>query len=200
MTDNVYIHERNDAAWGGRIALVLFAWGSAVAVAAGTGLLDALPVVLIGPLAALGIVLPVLAYAFIPGLKRYLRSRSLDFFTTFHLWRIGAAALFFWYGAAGELPALFVRHAAWGDLLAGLLVIPVLLIASRGLWKYWAFHVVGFADFVLAVGTGLYLTATASGAMAAISTMPLAMIPLFGVGISGASHIIAFDVMRHRRS
>jgi hypothetical protein len=35
--------------------------------------------------------------------------------------------------------------------------------------------------------------------MAAITTLPLALIPLFGVGISGATHLIAFDMLRKGR-
>jgi hypothetical protein len=34
--------------------------------------------------------------------------------------------------------------------------------------------------------------------MAGIQTLPLALIPLYGVGISGASHIMAFDLLRRR--
>jgi hypothetical protein len=36
--------------------------------------------------------------------------------------------------------------------------------------------------------------------MASIAAFPLALIPLFGVGVSGASHLIAFDVMRRQRA
>lgn len=32
--------------------------------------------------------------------------------------------------------------------------------------------------------------------MAGIQTLPMALIPLYGVGISGASHIMAFDLLR----
>ena len=35
--------------------------------------------------------------------------------TVFHVWRIAAALLFFWYGARHLLPETFVRDAAWGD-------------------------------------------------------------------------------------
>jgi hypothetical protein len=32
--------------------------------------------------------------------------------------------------------------------------------------------------------------------MAGIQTLPMALIPLYGVGISGTSHIMAFDLLR----
>jgi hypothetical protein len=62
--------------------------------------------------------------------------------------------------------------------------------------RYFIFHIVGFADFVVAVGTGLTLFLLNDSRMAAIQTLPMALIPLYGVGISGASHIMAFDLLR----
>jgi hypothetical protein len=47
-----------------------------------------------------------------------------------------------------------------------------------------------------AEGTGLTFTLLLDFRMAPIATLPLALIPLFGVGISGASHLMAFDMLR----
>ena len=33
--------------------------------------------------------------------------------------------------------------------------------------------------------------------MRAVGTFPPAMIPLFGVGLTGAAHVVAFDLLRH---
>jgi hypothetical protein len=117
--------------------------------------------------------------------------------TVFHVWRLGAAVLFFWYGAHELLPPVFARNAAWGDLIAGLLAVIVLLLPERRA-TYLGFHLVGFADFVDAVGTGLFFTLQHDPRMGAIRILPLALIPLFGVGVSGASHLIAFDMLRRR--
>ena len=57
------------------------------------------------------------------------------------------------------------------------------------------FHIFGFADFVVAVGTGLTLFLLNDPRMAGIQTLPMALIPLYGVGISGANHIMAFDLL-----
>lgn len=199
--DYVHMHDSDPAvaAWRWRIPLILAVWAAGVALASGFGLVAALPLPLVAALVALGIAAPVVAYAHIPTLQTFLGGRPLNDFTVFHLWRIGAAAAFFYYGAQEALPATFVRHAAWGDLLAGLLVLPVLLIPVRGYGKYVVFHAVGFADFVLAVGTGLWFSLADDPKMATIATFPLALVPLFGVGVSGASHLIAFDVIRRRR-
>ena len=34
--------------------------------------------------------------------------------------------------------------------------------------------------------------------MSGIQTLPMALIPFYGVGISGANHIMAFDLLRRR--
>jgi len=57
-------------------------------------------------------------------------------------------------------------------------------------------HVFGFADFICAVGTGLTFTLIGDPLMATLTTLPMALIPLFGVGISGASHIVALNALR----
>lgn len=185
---------------GTRVLLsVLIVWGLAVAIAAQTGLYRALPPLLLAPLIALGIVVPVVIYAMFSGFRTYIAAVGLRTLTAFHIWRIGAALVFFWYGAHNLLPEAFVQNAGWGDFIAGCLAIVVLLLpeSRRG---YLVFHVVGFADFVLAVGTGLAFFLLKDPRMSAIQTLPMALIPLYGVGISGANHIMAFDLLRRRTS
>lgn len=59
-----------------------------------------------------------------------------------------------------------------------------------------SFHLFGFADFVVAIGTGPTLFLQNDPLMAGIQTLPMALIPFFGVGVSGASHLMAFDLLR----
>lgn len=76
-----------------------------------------------------------------------------------------------------------------------MLALAVTLLAkTRG--RYLVFHLFGFADFVVAVGTGLTLFLQNDPLMAGIQTLPMALIPFFGVGVSGASHLMAFDLLR----
>lgn len=207
MTNHVSLHEITElspdegerAWWTRRVLGVLAAWALLVAVTSALGLFRAFPLPYIAPIVAAGIGGPIALYALHGRFRAYMRGLRLETLTVFHLWRIVAALVFFAYGAAGALPETFVRHAAWGDLLAGLLVIPVLLVRGQTFAKYLSFHVIGFADFVLAVGTGLYFSLIDDPAMATIATFPLALIPLFGVAVSGASHLIAFDLLRVRR-
>jgi hypothetical protein len=64
---------------------------------------------------------------------------------------------------------------------------------------YVAFHLFGLSDFIAALVTGLSVTLRGDARMRTIATFPLALIPLFGVGLSGAAHLIAFDLLRDRR-
>ncbi|WP_051334472.1 hypothetical protein [Bradyrhizobium sp. Ai1a-2] len=174
---------------------VLAIWGLAVVVAAEAGVYRAIYPLVLAPIIALGIVVPVVVYAISDGFRAYIEAVGLRPLTAFHIWRIAAALVFFWYGAYNLLPEIFVRNAAWGDLVAGLLALGVTLLPeSRN--RYLVFHIFGFADFVVAVGTGLTLFLLNDPRMSGIETLPMALIPLYGVGISGASHIMAFDLLR----
>jgi hypothetical protein len=181
---------------GTRVLLIVLAiWGLGVVVAAETGLYSAVSPFLLAPVIALGVVVPVIVYAMSKGFRAYVEIIGLRPITVFHIWRIGAALLFFWYGAHNLLPPIFVLIAGWGDLIAGLLALAVTLLPeSRN--RYLVFEIFGFADFVAAVGTGLTMFLLHDPRMAGIQTLPMALIPFYGVGISGASHIMAFDLLR----
>jgi len=182
---------------GTRILLgVLAIWGLAVVVMAETGVYRALTLSL-APIIALGIIVPVIVYAMSEGFRAYIEAVGLRPLTALHVWRIGAALVFFWYGAHDLLPEAFVHNAGWGDLIAGFMALGVML-PQESFSRYLAFHLFGFADFVVAVGTGLSFFLLKDPRMAAIQTLPMALIPLYGVGISGASHIMAFDLLRRR--
>jgi hypothetical protein len=181
---------------GTRVLLTVLAiWGLAVAVAANTGVYSAVDPLLLAPVISLGIIVPVIVYAMSKGFRAYIEAIGLRWLTAFHIWRIPAALLFFWYGAHNLLPEVFVHNAGWGDLIAGLLALGVTMLPKTRS-RYLAFHIFGFADFVVAVGTGLTLFLMNDPRMAGIQTLPMGLIPLYGVGISGASHIMAFDLLR----
>lgn len=178
---------------GRRLIAVVALWGAVVAIAGAAHLFNRLDPQLFAPLVTAGVVLPMLAYAASPALRAFFADFGLRRLTVFHIWRIPAAIAFFLY--ADHLPAGFVRNAAWGDLLAGTLALALIWLRPTRR-RYWAFHLIGFADFVSAVGTGLAFTLAADPLMATIRDLPLVLIPLFGVGLSGTSHLIAFDLLR----
>lgn len=51
----------------------------------------------------------------------------------------------------------------------------------------------------LSLGAGLTYTLLQDPRMAPIAQWPMALIPLFGVGLSGTAHLIAFDLLRKRQ-
>ena len=117
---------------GTRILLVaLIVWGLAVAVAAEAGIFRAVYPLLLAPIIALGVVVPVIVYALSDGFRTYIEAIGLRPLTAFHIWRIPAALLFFWYGAHDLLPEAFVRNAGWGDLIAGLLALGCRYSSAR---------------------------------------------------------------------
>ncbi|MCA7994810.1 hypothetical protein LGM63_29590 [Burkholderia cepacia] len=176
---------------------VLIVWGLAVAAAAEAGVYRAIHPLGLACLIALGIVAPVAVYSMSRGFRTYIATIGLRTLTAFHIWRIAAALVFFWYGAHDLLPEAFVRNAGWGDLIAGLMAFGVTMLPKTRN-RYLIFHLFGFADFVVAVGTGLTYFLLNDPRMSGIRTLPMALIPFYGVGISGASHIMAFDLLRRR--
>lgn len=182
----------------GTITLIglLMVWGLAIAAAAHAGMIG--PIVF-GPLVAAGIVIPFLIYLLMPKVQRYFDKVGLYPLTVFHVCRIPAALAFFWYGLHNELPAIFWILAGVGDFMTGLYALP-LLKGPASDETYARIHRFGFTDFVVAVGTGLFFTLANDPRMATVRELPMALIPLFLVGILGASHLIAFDMLRRKRN
>jgi hypothetical protein len=177
---------------------VLAAWGLAVAAAAHTGIIQAMKPLYFGPLVAVGIVAPFMIYALTPAVRGYFDRVGLYPLTVLHVWRIPAALAFFWYGFHDQLPPAFWILAGVGDFFAGLYALP-LLRGPTSDDAYFRIHRFGFADFVVAVGTGLLFTLLNDPRMVTIRELPMVLIPLFGVGVSGASHLIAFDMLIRKR-
>lgn len=148
-------------------------------------------------LVALGIGLPTWAYFGVAAVRRAIDGIGLHALTLLHAWRIPAALLFFHYGLQGQLPPLFWILAGSGDLLAGAYALTV-AGRRRSDDHYRRIHRFGFADFVVAVGTGLAYTLIGDPRMSVLATLPMALIPLFGVGLSGASHIVALHLLGRR--
>lgn len=183
------------ASIGGFVAgLGVAGWGATVAALASAGILAAVPPLGVAALVSTGIALPTLAFFAWAPMRAFVETLGLRRLTAFHVWRVPAALLFFWYGAQGQLPLTFVALAGIGDLLAGLLALWV-VTGRQSVARYRFAHRFGLADFVLAVGTGITFTLLRDPAMANIRELPLALIPYFGVGLSGATHLMAFALM-----
>lgn len=180
------------------VAIATAAWGAVVVAASSTGALGALAQIFMpayAGLVALGIAVPTALYFLAPAVRRSVDALGLRRITLFHIWRIPAGALFLYYGAVGGLPPLFAVLAGIGDILAGM-GAATLLGREATASRLRRVHLFGFADFITAVGTGLTFTLLGDPLMATLTTLPMALIPLFGVGLSGASHIVALNALR----
>lgn len=136
-----------------------------------------------------------LSYFLVPSIRALAQRLGPYGLASFHVWRIPAALTFLYYGSHGLLPDTFVNLAGWGDMLAGVLAIVVFLL-PRAAKTITGFHVIGLADFIVAVGTGIVLNAIDPTSMANVLLMPISIIPLVGVPLSGATHIAALHMLK----
>lgn len=134
------------------------------------------------------------SYFFVPSIRVLAERLGPYGLASFHIWRVPAALAFLYYGAMGWLPPLFVNLAGWGDILAGVLAAGLIAFPLTAR-RVKTFHIIGFADFIVAVGTGLTLQLLHDPLMGNITQLPIALIPLIGVPLSGASHIVAFHLL-----
>jgi hypothetical protein len=109
---------------------------------------------------------------------------------------LGADFLVQW--AAGRLPAAFAIPAGTGDVLVGLLALPVALYvrsgARGGHVAAYAWNLLGLADLAVAVGTGFLTTPGRFQVLALdhpntlLGAYPLVMVPAFMVPLSIILH------------
>jgi hypothetical protein len=198
MTDLIAIDQDYRTRTDPRLTMALVLWGSTVAAASVSGALPALGAAFMpayAGLVALGIAVPTASYFAFPGVRRAVDAIGLRRLTLFHVWRIPAGLLFLYYAASGGLPLVFAILAGVGDLIAGLYA-ATLFSNDATAERLRRIHRFGFADFISAVGTGLTFTLLGDPLMATLTTLPMALVPLFGVGLSGASHLIALHALR----
>ena len=120
--------------------------------------------------------------------NKYCNSIPLSTIAILHVWRIFAGWIFI--ANASSLPRTFVTNAAYGDIIAGCLAVSV-FIFRRTKIAYVIFNIVGLADFIVAVVTGLLIFTANPETTNLLSQLPLIIIPLFGVPISGFTHVVS---------
>ncbi|OYX37090.1 MULTISPECIES: hypothetical protein [unclassified Sphingomonas] len=181
------------------ILVVLLLWAAAISAAAIAGWLTAMPNIGVPLITATGITLPMIAYSTSSGLRRWFEEVGLRRLTLFHAWRIGAAGLFFVFGANGALPPTLVLDGGTGDLLAGIFALIALALPFVR-WRYWAVHLFGAIDLIVAMATGIFFSFTDPPSMANVRLLPFALIPMFGVSVTFTAHLIAFDLLRRGKT
>src|SRR6266545_2706413 len=173
--------------------VVLTLWAVFAFVAAASGAISKVPRLVLGPLLLTETIIPILVYYRSGTFRAYISSIDLKHLTIFHLWRLLAGFTFVSYGIRHLLPETFVHIAGFGDIIVGVLV-PIILVLPNGIRKYVVFHVIGLLDFILVLGTGITLTVAREPLIENLTTFPIIMIPLLGVPVSGALHVMAIDV------
>lgn len=171
-----------------QVVWVVIGWGLVSFYAGLSGLFTHMPRPIFGAV-VIAIQLSLIAAYFLNArFREFSTGISLKAIALFHAWRIFAGWIFIAHSS--QLPVTFVNNAAYGDIVSGFLGLSVFVFGQTKL-NHYIFNVVGLADFFLAVGTGLYLTFSGEPRMESIIHLPLIMIPMFGVPLSGYTHFLA---------
>jgi hypothetical protein len=140
------------------LATVIGLWIGLAAAAAGAGWLKvARPV----PVVGLFVVVPLLAAALAtgwPAARKAMLSMPMSAMVAINIVRV-FAVLFLMLAAEGRLTGPFPYSAAWGDIITGVVAVPVLWLLREGAARHAtaiaAWNLFGTADLVLAIAFGI---------------------------------------------
>jgi hypothetical protein len=197
---------RRAALLAGAAAAVLGGWFTASAVIAGHGWYHTrlghqipwMPVAIVGFLALL------LALRRIPAVDRALTAPGTDHRLELpHSFRIAGVA-FLLTMALGHLPALFALPAGLGDIATGIAAPLVVRQLARGTGRRAAVWLTAFGmtDLVVALTLGAltaYQLISVHPSSAAISALPLALIPTAEVPLLLALHVTSVSALARGR-
>jgi len=200
----------SQTAWAlGVVAALLGLWAAAMVPLAQAGILMPPPTILDPPIA----LMPLIGGALVLwGLGRFtvtgqaiLNGLDQRHLIGFQIFRV-MGALFILGLAMGKVPWQFALPAGIGDVWAGIAAIQALRALNRGAPNSRALvvraNVIGLADFVVAVCTGLitsegFLHLLSKDAPNIINMYPLALFPAFFVPIFIAFHLFSLAALRH---
>lgn len=134
--------------------------------------------------------------AFVPRLREWAAGASLRPWVAYHLVRfVGVAFLAF--ALAGRLPAGWATKAAWGDIavafLAGWVAMFALPVMTIRKWLVvFAWNVVGFADILFVLASGIPIAVRDVEAMSPLREWPLVLLPTFVVPLILVTHVLIF--------
>jgi hypothetical protein len=181
------------------VAVPLLAWLALVWALAPTGVFEVFPVL---PLA---IVLPVAV-----GLVLLMRSRRIatlldgmppSWLVGLQVYRVfGGVFLVQW--ALGNLSPAFALPAGTGDVLVGVLALPVAFYLARyqgsGRAVAVSWNLLGILDLVVAVTLGFLASTGRLGGVPRPLVYPVVMVPAFGVPLSFILHGLSLWQLRRR--
>jgi hypothetical protein len=140
------------------LAAVIGVWIGLAAAAAEAGWLTiSRPVPVVGLFVAVPLLAAALATTWAPAYEAML-SIPMPVMVCLNIVRV-FAVLFLMLAAAGRLTGPFPYSAAWGDIITGIVAVPVLWLLKDGNARYTAaiaaWNLFGTADLVLAIAFGI---------------------------------------------
>jgi hypothetical protein len=176
-----------------RFLMLLAVWGLAVVAAGSVHLLFHLPPYVVPVLIASLTIGLTMAVSRIGWISETVRQISVRQFLAVHVGRF-VGFYFVWLYAQGRLPAEFAHRAGWGDVIAAAGALVLLFWPEGPGFRraLWLWNIVGLADLFVAVGTAGWLNLTRPGSMIEMASLPLTLVPLWGVPIYMTSHFVIF--------
>jgi len=153
----------------------------------------------VGLAVAIAAGVPILAFALWLALdanfRRFAVSLSPRTLTALHAPRVVAGAVFVLLGARAALPETFAHSAGYGDIAIGLTapLVALWLATPRHRSSFIVWQLLGMADLVSAVALGVTapLLAPNGPTMAAVTVLPLSLIPTYFVPLLMVMHVVA---------
>ncbi|MFC5186876.1 hypothetical protein [Actinomadura harenae] len=184
----------------GGAAVVIGGWFAASAVIADNGWYGRQPGVQMPwiPIAVVGFLSTLLALGRIPAVKHALEAPGMTSRLLLpHSFRV-TGVVFLLVMGLGHLPALFALPAGLGDIAVGVAapVVARKLAQGTGYRAARRFHAFGIADLVVAMVLGAltgYQLLNVPSSGAAISALPLVLIPTAAVPLLFALHITSLS-------
>jgi hypothetical protein len=162
----------------------------------------------IGFMVAFPLVAAAVAAVAFPAVRAVLAGMSMPFLIGLNVWRIGGG-FFLLLAADGRLDGPFPQSAGWGDVITGMLALPVAWLALRGGNDrvVYAWNAFGMLDLIAAIALGvisangspLQLIHTGEGS-AAVQVLPWSLIPTVLVPMFLIVHAVIFAQLRARRA
>jgi hypothetical protein len=191
-----------------RVAAVLGAWiGIAVALGANGSLADnGATIPLVGILFAAPLAAAALLAAFVPAARARLLALPLPLLIGLNVWRL-LGGLFVLLAADGRLGGPFPQFAGWGDMITGVLALPVAWLVARAPASSrnaaLAWNAFGALDLVVAVtlgiasanGSPLQLLHAGAGS-AAMQALPWSVVPTVLVPAYLVLHAVIYAQLR----
>jgi hypothetical protein len=142
----------------------------------------------------------VLLYLFVPGFREWAGAEPVIVFVLFHLTRFVGIWFLVLYGE-GRLPYEFGVLGGWGDIIAAVGAILVVLIwfvtkGRRAWWPLLVWNIFGLVDILFVVRAALRSGLGTPHLMLPLRVFPLNLLPMFVVPLIIATHLFIFVRLR----